>query len=146
MDQEEERVLYLARAGNEKIFKYGTYNVVQNRAITQDHPFYVKREDGLEKISYVPPGQPIGAPGTPGAGAAPGVPGTGAAGADAGSPASFGAYGADAATFDTGEAAPPPPPPEAVPDDPEALAAQVLSSNFKVGLSQEEVDALLNGM
>lgn len=133
MDQEEERVLYLARAGNEKIFKYGTYNVVQNRAITQDHPFYVKREDGLEKISYVPPGQPIGAPGTPGAGAAPGVPGTGAA-------------GADAATFDTGEAAPPPPPPEDVPDDPEALAAQVLSSNFKVGLSQEEVDALLNGM
>lgn len=119
MDQEEERVLYLARAGNEKIFKYGTYNVVQNRAITQDHPFYVKREDGLEKISYVPPGQPIGAPGTP---------------------------GTDAATFDTGEAAPPPPPPEAVPDDPEALAAQVISSNFKVGLSQEEVDALLNGM
>ena len=125
MDQEEERVLYLARAGNEKIFKYGTYNVVQNRAITQDHPFYVKREDGLEKISYVPPGQPIGTPGTD---ATSGTPGT------------------DAATFDTGEAAPPPPPPEAVPDDPEALAAQVISSNFKVGLSQEEVDALLNGM
>ena len=30
--------------------------------------------------------------------------------------------------------------------DPEALAEQVISSNFKVGLSQEEVDALLNGM
>lgn len=38
------------------------------------------------------------------------------------------------------------PAPEAAPDDPEALAAQVLSSNFKVGLSQDEVDALLNGM
>ncbi|MBQ8006189.1 MAG: hypothetical protein IJ245_00925 [Lachnospiraceae bacterium] len=34
----------------------------------------------------------------------------------------------------------------AEPVDPEALAAQVISSNFKVGLSQEEVDALLNGM
>ena len=31
-------------------------------------------------------------------------------------------------------------------DDAEALAAQMISSNFKVGLSQEEVDALLNGM
>ena len=30
--------------------------------------------------------------------------------------------------------------------DPAALAEQVISSNFKVGLSQEEVDALLNGM
>ena len=39
-----------------------------------------------------------------------------------------------------------PAPPPAPEPDPEALAAQVLSSNFKVGLSQEEVDALLNGM
>ena len=114
MDQEEERVLYLARAGNEKIFKQGTYNVVQNRAITQDHPFYVKREDGLEKISYVPPGQ-----------VPPGQ--------------------AQTATAPSEQPAPSPAP-EAVPDDPAALAAQVLSSNFKVGLSQEEVDALLNGM
>ena len=30
--------------------------------------------------------------------------------------------------------------------DPEVLASQIMSSNFKVGLSQEEVDALLNGM
>ena len=110
MDQEEERVLYLARAGNEKIFKQGTYNVVQNRAITQDHPFYVKREDCLEKISYVPPGGQAQT-----------------AAAPASSPA-------------------PSPAPEAPPEDPAALAAQVLSSNFKVGLSQEEVDALLNGM
>lgn len=28
----------------------------------------------------------------------------------------------------------------------DALASQIISSNFKVGLSQEEVDALLNGM
>lgn len=39
--------------------------------------------------------------------------------------------------------APAPPPPA---DDPDALASQIISSNFKVGLSQEEVDALLNGM
>ena len=45
MDPEEERVLYLTRVGREKIFKYGTYNVVQQRAITQDHPFYAKRDD-----------------------------------------------------------------------------------------------------
>ena len=30
--------------------------------------------------------------------------------------------------------------------DPAALASQIMSSNFKVGLSQEEVDALLGGM
>ena len=49
------------------------------------------------------------------------------------------------------EEAPPEPapaaPPEPAPDpDAAALAGQILSSNFKVGLSQEEVDALLNGM
>lgn len=48
-------------------------------------------------------------------------------------------------------AAPPEPapaaPPEPAPEpDAAALAGQILSSNFKVGLSQEEVDALLNGM
>lgn len=30
--------------------------------------------------------------------------------------------------------------------DANALASQIISNNFKVGLSQEEVDALLNGM
>ena len=30
--------------------------------------------------------------------------------------------------------------------NPEAFASQIISSNFKVGLTQEEVDALLNGM
>ena len=115
MDSEEERVLYLARVGNEKIFKYGTYTVVQDRAVTQDHPFYVKREDGLQKISYIPPQQ---ANAVPEPAAAEPMP--------APEPAA-------------------PPAPESEPD-PEALAAQVMSSNFKVGLSQAEVDALLNGM
>ncbi|MCR5673349.1 MAG: hypothetical protein K6F87_06495 [Lachnospiraceae bacterium] len=88
MDQEEERVQYLARVGREKIFKYGTYTVTRDqKPITQDHPFYEKRDDALQT--------------------------------------------------------PPPPPP---PEDPEALAAQVMSNNYKVGLSQEEVDALLNGI
>ena len=42
------------------------------------------------------------------------------------------------------QTAPPPPPPE--PEDPAALASQIMSSNFKVGLSQEEVDALLGNI
>ena len=86
MDQEEERVLYLSRVGREKIFKYGTYTVTgDQKPITQDHPFYVKRDD--EKITA--PEKPV---------------------------------------------------------DAETLAEQVISNNFKVGLSQEEVDALLNGI
>ena len=112
MDPEEERVLYLSRVGNSQIFKQGTYNVVANRAITQDHPYYVKREDGLQKISYIPP---------------------------QGS-AAFPADQAPAGTQSAPDAS------AAGGDDPEALAAAVISSNFKVGLSQEEVDALLNGM
>ena len=93
MDNEEERVMYLSRVGREKIFKYGTYTVTNDqKPITQDHPFYVKRDD---------------------------VP--------------------------SGDSMPAPPSPE-TPEDAEALAAQVISSNFKVGLSQEEVDALLNGI
>ena len=117
MDQEEERVLYLSRVGREKIFKYGTYNVVQERAITQEYPFYVKREDGTVKISYIPPG------GMPDANA-----------------------NANAQAAPAADSAPAPAPEPAADADPEALAAAVLSSNFKVGLSQEEVDALLNGM
>ncbi len=113
MDAEEERVLYLSRVGRDKIFKYGTYTMVQERAITQvDHPFYVKRDDHLEKISAPNP--------------------------------------ADVQESAVSEAAaatpPPPPPPPPSEDDAAALAEQMISSNFKVGLSQDEVDALLNGM
>ncbi len=114
MDSEEEKVLYLSRVGRDKIFKYGTYNMVQERAITQDHPFYERRDETPVKISYVPAGQ---------------------------------------SEPEQAAAAPPPPPPQesepsasASEDDAAALAAQMISSNFKVGLSQEEVDALLNGM
>ncbi|MCR5301883.1 MAG: hypothetical protein K6E49_05535 [Lachnospiraceae bacterium] len=113
MDPEEERVLYLARAGNSKIFKYGTYNMVQDRAITQDHPFYVKREDGLQKVSYIPPQQAS-------------------------------QQAADDPRQNQTDAGTQSPAMET--QDPEELAAAVISNNFKVGLSQEEVDALLNGM
>ncbi|MBR2530881.1 MAG: hypothetical protein IKE35_07665 [Lachnospiraceae bacterium] len=115
MDPEEERVWYLSRVGREKIFKYGTYTVTHDRAITQEHPFYAARDDMdmTGPVSYIPPGQD--------AAGAPGV-------TDASAP----------------ESAPPPPPEEEM--DAEALAAQMISSNFKVGLSQDEVDALLNGM
>ncbi len=118
MDSEEERVLYLSRVGKDKIFKYGTYNIMQERPITQDHPFYVKRDAG-KKISYIPLDQ-IEA-------------------------AMAGAQNA-AANAEATAAAAAPPAPEPPADDPEAIAAAVMSSNFKVGLSQDEVDALLNGM
>ena len=98
MDPEEERVLYLTRVGREKIFKYGTYTVTKERAITQDHPFYAERTPEPE------PAQEQALADTAPANAAPAQ------------------------------------------DDPAALVGQILSSNFKVGLSQEEVDALLNGM
>ena len=113
MDSEEEKVLYLTRVGREKIFKYGTYNVVQQRPITQDHPYYEMREE----VPYVH-GYDL-------------VPGNGA---------QQGAMPDNAAAP---EAAPEV---QDVPEDPDALASQIISSNFKVGLSQEEVDALLNGM
>ncbi len=121
MDSEEEKVLYLTRVGRDKIFKYGTYNMVTERAITQDHPFYEMRDVTPVKISYVAPGTDPAA-----------------------------SQGMAVETQAAAEAAPaesqaPPPPPEPE-SDPAALAAQVISSNFKVGLSQEEVDALLNGM
>ena len=117
MDSEEERVLYLTRVGREKIFKHGTYNVVQERPITQDHPFYVKRDDVQPHVSgfYLDPNRQNTQSGTALAAAPESAPQAPAGGA----PAS---------------------------DDPAALASQIISSNFKVGLSQDEVDALLGGM
>ena len=115
MDSEEERVLYLTRVGREKIFKYGTYNVVQQRPITQDHPFYAQRDDVQPHVcgydldpSRQNAQQSAAAP-------------------EAAQPAQEQA-------------------PAAADDDPAAIASQIISSNFKVGLSQDEVDALLNGM
>ncbi|MCR5687781.1 MAG: hypothetical protein K6G58_07165 [Lachnospiraceae bacterium] len=102
MDQEEERVRYLSRVGREKIFKYGTYNMTSPKPVTQDHPFYAKRDDAEQD--------------------------------EAGLPEEGYDMPAEAAPADD------------EPVDPEELARQVMSSNFKVGLSQEEVDALLNGI
>lgn len=122
MDSEEEKVLYLSRVGRDKIFKYGTYTIMQERPITQDHPFYEKRDPG-QKISYLTPEQ-LAAHNQglmqPGAAVAP-----------------------SEATPEPSPAAGPEPVGE---EDAAALAAQMISSNFKVGLSQDEVDALLNGM
>lgn len=117
MDPEEERVWYLSRVGREKIFKYGTYTVAHERAITQEHPFYENRDDmdRTGPVSYIAPGEAAAAAGATGTSAPPAQ-----------------------------ESTPPPPPEEEM--DAAALAAQMISSNFKVGLSQEEVDALLNGM
>ncbi len=115
MDPEDERILYLTRAGRDKIFKHGTYNMVAERAITQDHPFYAERNDNATTRPIRPSYEQEAAP-TPAPAAAPPEP-----------------------------AAPEPaaPPSE---EDAAAMAARMISSNFKVGLSQEEVDALLNGM
>lgn len=124
MDPEEEKVWYLSRVGREKIFKYGTYTLTHDRAITQEHPFYAERDDMAMTgpVSYIPPGQD-------------------AMSANPMTDASAGSAGTQEAAPDS---APPPPPEEEM--DAAALAAQMISSNFKVGLSQEEVDALLNGM
>ena len=123
MDSEEEKVLYLTRVGRDKIFKYGTYNMVTERAITQDHPFYEMRDVTPVKVSYVAPGTEMPSALPQGVESA-----------------------AQAESTETPAESPPPPPPPEEEPNPEALAAQVISSNFKVGLSQEEVDALLNGM
>ena len=120
MDKEEEKVLYLTRVGREKIFKYGTYNVVQQRPITQDHPFYVKRDDVTPHVSgfYLTPGAE-------------------------GMPQDMQSSDMNAQTAPSESVAPSV---SVSDDDPAALADQIISSNFKVGLSQEEVDALLGGM
>ena len=107
MDREEEKVRYLSRVGRDKIFKYGTYTMASERPITQDHPFYVPREQTRPVHPFDEPAE-------------------------------------QSAAVDNA-ASGPVPMTEAEPD-PEALASQIMSSNFKVGLSQEEVDALLNGM
>ncbi len=107
MDSEEQKVLYLARVGRDKIFKYGTYTMAAERPITQDHPFYVPREQTRPIRPFDMPAEHSVAP-----------------------------EPANAAAPMQSEPEP----------DPADLAGQIISSNFKVGLSQEEVDALLNGM
>ena len=104
MDREEEKVLYLSRVGRDKIFKYGTYTMATERPITQDHPFYVPREQTRPIHPYDVPEEAGNEP------------------------------------VQVAESV------QAEEPDPADLAGQILSSNFKVGLSQEEVDALLNGM
>ncbi|MBO4890168.1 MAG: hypothetical protein J5574_04175 [Lachnospiraceae bacterium] len=110
MDREEEKVLYLSRVGRDKIFKYGTYTMATERPITQDHPFYVPREQTRPIHPFDEPVQ-------------------------------------QNAAVDSAASPEPAQMPDPGPEpDPEVLASQIMSSNFKVGLSQEEVDALLNGM
>ncbi len=120
MDQEDEKVLYLSRVGRNKIFKYGTYTMVKERAITQDHPFYAERTDDASMRSPMAEMAEMQRMAGEATQAAP-------------EPAAI-------------KSAPQEPAPAAPDPDPAALAGQIISSNFKVGLSQEEVDALLNGM
>ena len=92
---------------------------MQERPITQDHPFYEKRDPG-QKISYLTPEQ-------------------------------LAAHNQGLMQGQSSSEATPEPEPAASTEpvgeeDAAALAAQMISSNFKVGLSQDEVDALLNGM
>ena len=114
MDEEEIRILKLARAGREKIIKYGTYDMQAARSVyIPDHPFYVRPES--LKASVVE--EPVAYAVNDGMG-----------------------YDDPYAAVSMEPVAPPPPPSD------EELTAQILSSNFKSGLSQAEVDALLNGM
>lgn len=132
MNEDEIRLLKLSRLEKEKIIKYGTYDMVRSREILQDHPFYENREHAGEVIKNVNRNPQFvmedsreenGYEETPAAVAPEPI-------AEAEPPAEP-------------ESAPAPVEEEV---DPEVLAAQIASSNFKVGMSQEEVDAMLSGL
>ena len=114
MDEEEIRILKLARIGREKIFKYGTYEVqsVKNVYIP-NHPFYVVPEEvtNTQDVSDDMYASEMG-------------------------------YEDSYMSSEMEPMAPPPPPAISEAE----LMTQIMSSNFKTGLSQEEVDALLGTM
>lgn len=131
MDAEEERVLYLSRLGHEKIIKRGTYDVRDFRPITQDHPFYAyktiaeseeyfkevekkKQEDMDDQSSQGEQFDVTSEPLT----------------AEENLP--------DASDFSDSQSEV-----NASSENPDALADEILSSNFKVGMSQSEVDDFL---
>lgn len=128
MDADEERVLYLSRLGHEKIIKRGTYDIRNFRPITQDHPFYAyktiaeseeyfKEVARREQEDSDEPIEQLQAPSD------------NALVADDFSQANI-------ATDVLAES-------YTASDNPDALADEILSSNFKVGMSQSEVDDFL---
>lgn len=136
MDSDEERVLYLSRLGHEKIIKYGTYDVKNARPITQNHPFY-EYKSMAEGEAYLR------------AVANRGEDDDGPIELDVHSDAEDTALSAGIGVETEVQENEPPaqessPPAEDA--DPDALASEILSSNFKVGMSQSEVDDFLKGL
>ena len=140
MDPEEERVLYLTRVGKETIIKWGTYDVKNVRPITQDHPFYEYKsiaegeaylrkhasgEDKIDQNSKDSLGE-IDTTLMPADD-----------NSDAFDEAQKSSAGSLGGTSGAAAAA------SAENDNPDALADEILSSNFKVGMSQSEVDDFL---
>ena len=103
MDEEELRILTLTRVGREKVIKYGTYDMTKARAITQDHPFYAKRDDIDEHGNFI--------------------------------------EDTNANSSNVQENAEP-----ISDEDASSLAESILHDNFKSGMSQSEVDEMLNGL
>lgn len=139
MDADEERVLYLTRLGHEKVIKRGTYDMRNYRPITQEHPFYAyktiaeseayfREVERLKAEENEPLSENIANSFN-----------------DVSSEAEvpLGDIGIETSVDAVTEPMTDTP---AADDNPDALASEILSSNFKVGMSQEEVDDFLKGL
>lgn len=139
MDADEERVLYLTRLGHEKVIKRGTYDMRNYRPITQDHPFYAYKtiaesEAYFREVERLKAEEDEPIPETVSNSFNEVSSDAGISSSNIGMEASVDAVAAP--MTDT----------PAADDNPDALASEILSSNFKVGMSQEEVDDFLKGL
>lgn len=142
MDPEEERVLYLTRVGREKIIKRGTYDVRNARPITQNHPFYEYKtlEEGEAYLKAAARGEEEDDSPQD---FALGPRSEYASGPDSETVADVMASAETENNFSGGGTSVADDVTEANADD---LASEILSSNFKVGMSQSEVDDFLKGL
>lgn len=131
MDADEERVLYLTRLGHEKIIKRGTYDMRNYRPITQNHPFYAYKTIAESEVYFREKAREDEEEAMESSESL-------VAGMESEAVESLDAM-ANAADSVNAEA------PE-VGENADALADEILSSNFKVGMSQSEVDEFLKGL
>ena len=154
MDPEEERVLYLTRVGRETIIKRGTYDVRNARPIMQNHPFYEYKslEEGeaylksitsknmddddesskdmpLDLAADVSPDLSLDTSSDSSSGMSSDL----SSQEIAGNASDYGMQEENSV-------------PEEQNQDPDSLANEIISSNFKVGMSQSEVDEFLKGL
>lgn len=137
MDADEERVLYLTRLGHEKIIKRGTYDMRNYRPITQNHPFYAYKTIAESEVYFREKAREDEEE-TMESSESPVV------GMESEAVESLDAMTNAADTVNAAGAANTEASGEGVNAD--ALADEILSSNFKVGMSQSEVDEFLKGL